>query len=138
MDYSMMNYLHSSGKLPERYWNQVNKQTAQENYNSQRQEIIEKMERRKRVEALEKELEEQMGIVLLQTLDEFEEAKDALEQESAERIANNIYAVFNGGSIQPENLKSVSLRKMIMVGLARSLASAPFKLLEQFFDDEFD
>lgn len=122
------NKMYSMGKMPLRYWVQQNGRTAQENFNYQREKIIKDAMRKKELEQLKKQIEEELFIANMTAIDE---SAGALEQDVATNVVNNISATFNGG-IYPERLNSFS--KQIAIGLGRAIGNMPFKLIEDFFD----
>lgn len=60
----LLEYYHRTGKCPDRYYNQLNGKTAQENYEAalhRRQEFIQELLNQERLEALvEKEVQERL------------------------------------------------------------------------------
>jgi len=63
------------------------------------------------------------------------EQTEAFEEEVASDIVNMISSAFETGSMRPEKLENRSFSSDLGATLGKALAMAPFKLLEEAFDD---
>lgn len=70
----LLEYYHNTGKCPDRYYNQLNGKTAQENYNAilaRRQEFIRELLNQERLEALvEKEVAKRLEDTVADALED--------------------------------------------------------------------
>lgn len=71
LDKEMIEFYHNNGKMPDRYYNQLNGKSAQENYNAFKQKQRAWLEQRRKQQAEAKEAEEAIAEQINEQLPEF-------------------------------------------------------------------
>ena len=130
-DRDMVEFLHNSGLMNDLVYYQRNGKTAQENYIDQKRKWQKKYKKQRELEKLKKQMEDQIFEAVMYTMEQTE----AFEEEVASDIVNMISSAFETGSMRPEKLENRSFSSDLSETLGRALAMAPFKLLEEAFDD---
>ena len=132
MDLEQVEYNRSRGYLPDRYYYQLNGKDAFSNFQEQHKKLRDQYIQREQIKELKKKLEQQ---ILEAVIMSFDENYSYIANAMAEDLNNKLSAAFQGGKIQPENLTNSSFTLHLGNALARALALAPFKLIDEFFDD---
>lgn len=130
-DRDMVEFLHNSGLMNNLVYYQRNGKTAQENYIDQKRKQQQNYKKQRELEKLKKQMEDQIFEAVMYTMEQTE----AFEEEVASDIVNMISSAFETGSMRPEKLENRSFSSDLGATLGRALAMAPFKLLEEVFDD---
>lgn len=132
MDLKQIEYYHSNGSLPDRYYYQMNGKDAYSNLVEQHRKMNKKYMDQEKVKELKKKLEQQ---IFESVMIAFDDSYSYISNAMAEDLSNKLSAAFQGGKIQPEKLTNSSFSLQLGNALARALALAPFKLIDEFFDD---
>lgn len=126
-------YYHDRGMMPDWAWVQQNGRSPQWNYEYQRAKMyaeIEAREAAKRREEAKKEIERQLLEAIVSTM---EQGSEMVADAAANDIVASINAALNG-TPAPASKKSFAVELGAMLG--RALGQAPFKLLEEIFNDD--
>ncbi len=126
-------YYHDRGMMPDWAWVQQNGRSPQWNWEYQHRKMYEELEAReaaKRRAEAKKEIERQLLEAIAMTM---EQGSDMMVEATANDIVASINAALNG-TPAPASKKSFSVELGAMLG--RALGQAPFKLLEEIFNDD--
>lgn len=125
-----IDYLHSSGLMPDWIWVQQNGRSPDWNYQYQRDKFLNEREAAKQREKAKKEMQQQITDAVSSVL---QQGSDTIAAATVEDIVSSIEAALNGKPITTQK-KSFAADLGAMLG--RALVDAPFKLLDDIFDDE--
>lgn len=132
-----IDYYHDIGMMPDWAWVQQNGRSPEWNLEYQRRKMYRELEEReaaKRREEAKKQIEQQILEAILFTL---EEGAGTVADAAAEDIISSINAAFGGGSAgASKQLGNKSFSAELGAMLGRALGQAPFKLLDEIFDDD--
>lgn len=126
-------YYHDRGMMPDWIWVQQNGRSAEWNYQYQKNKFnkeIEEREAAKKREAAKREIEKQLMEAILFTM---EQGSQEVAKAASDDIVASIHAALNGKPA-PASKKSFSADLGKMLG--RALGQAPFKLLDEIFNDD--
>ena len=119
-----IDYLHSSGLMPDWIWVQQNGRSPDWNYQYQRDKFLNEREAAKQREKAKKEMQQQITDAVSSVL---QQGSDTIAAATVEDIVSSIEAALNGKPITTQK-KSFAADLGAMLG--RALVDAPFKLLD--------
>ena len=128
-----IDYLHSRGLMPDWVWVQQNGRSPDWNYQYQRDKFLREINEReaaKQREKAKKEMQQQITDAVSSVL---QQGSDTIAAATVEDIVSSIEAALNGKPITTQK-KSFAADLGAMLG--RALVDAPFKLLDDIFDDD--
>lgn len=133
MNQKQIEYYHNTGKMPDWVYYQVNGKSAAENLFEQRKKFYREIEEREAAKAREeakKKIEQQILDAIVLTLQQGEEL---VANAAADDIIASVEAAVGNGTIPR---KKMSFSQELGFILGKALGEAPFKLLDEMFDDD--
>lgn len=127
-------YLHDIGLMPTRYWVMQNGRSPEYNWEYQKREMykwIEDNERKKKREEAKKKIEQQILDAIVYTMSQ---GSDLVADAAADEVINTVNAAFGGGSVDSNGKRSFSADLGAILG--KALGEAPFKLLDEIFEED--
>lgn len=131
-----IDYYHERGNMPDRYWAQQNGKDPEWNLEYQRRQNdmkIRKQEKIKKCEEVKKQIQQQIYNAIIFTMNE---GSGRIAAAAANDIINSVNAACGIGSVGPKGNMSFFVDLGIILG--KALGQAPFKLLDQLFNDEYE
>lgn len=128
-----IDYLHSRSLMPDWIWVQQNGRSPDWNYQYQRDKFrreINEREAAKQREKAKKEMQQQITDAVSSVL---QQGSDTIAAATVEDVVSSIEAALNG---KPITTQKRSFAADLGAMLGRALVDAPFKLLDDIFDDD--